>query len=461
MPEPEVSVEDVEALGARRLAEILVEHSWQDAGLRQTLRLAVASRATGDRLVQSLALEIDRIRSDDRFFDWRTSRTLASELDRIRDAIVHNVQPRDPKAAASLLDRFIRLDRNVFERADDSDGQIGGVMQQAVGDFGRAWAAVPDRDPVQLAHEVAAIFLKDSYGVHGGIIRAFKDALGSVGLDALERLLRRDLAHRAEAHDGSKDWALGRGLKDIADARGDVDAFIAAQRVAGTEDAAIAAICERLIAAGRLEETLGRLERAVVPAHKLRELEDLRVQVLDLLGRADEAQAARWAAFRRTLAKPTLDAYLSRLPQEERGQARRKAVDIATDHAELYAAMSLLAGLDLDAAAGLVLTRIESINGDLYTTLRPVAKALSGRHPVAAILLYRRMTDAVLARAQSTYYEHAVRDLVAAEHLAANIKDWIGHPSQELYRQHLAAKHRQKRSFWDRMSAAGLKWVGR
>jgi hypothetical protein len=152
---------------------------------------------------------------------------------------------------------------------------------------------------------------------------------------------------------------------------------------------------------------------------------------------------------------------VSRLPEGQRPQARRKAAEIARGHADLHAALSLLAELDQDAAAGLVLARIESIDGDLYTTLRPIAKTLSGRHPVAAIVLYRRMADAVLARARSTHYDHAVRDLVAAENLGANIKDWLGNPSQEAYRQHLMAKHRQKRSFRDGMAAAGLDWMGR
>src|SRR6516165_605357 len=52
--------------------------------------------------------------------------------------------------------------------------------------------------------------------------------------------------------------------------------------------------------------------------------------------------------------------------------------------------------------------------------MRPVGDRLAETHPVAAILLYREMADTVLRRGQSPQYDHAVRDLVAAERLDAN-----------------------------------------
>ena len=39
----ELTVEEVERLGARRLAEIVVKHCWRDEGLHQTVRIALAA----------------------------------------------------------------------------------------------------------------------------------------------------------------------------------------------------------------------------------------------------------------------------------------------------------------------------------------------------------------------------------------------------------------------------------
>ncbi|WP_431858742.1 DUF6880 family protein [Azospirillum sp.] len=459
--EIEITVEAAEGLGARRLAEILVEHAYQDPGLHQALRLALASRGSGDRLAQALSEEIQRIKSDRRFYGYRESSSLAADLDRIREAIVRDLLPERPSAAAELLGRFIRLDAAVFDRSDDSDGLIGDVLKQAVDDLGAAWAAVPDRDRVQLAHEVFAIFIKDNYGVHGGVVTAFKEALGSGGLDELERLIRDDLERCRTQDEETRTWPLTRGLQQIADARGDVDGFIAAHRLAGTESLALKDICERLIEAGRAAEALARVEQADVPAHRQWEIDDLRVRLLDLLGRHEDAQAVRWRMFTGSLSEHILRAYLAHLPEGEHDGVRSAAVTLARQHREPHAALNLLIGLDLDAASDLVLTRIGELNGDLYSGLRSAAQALGTAHPLAAVLLYRSMADAVLARAQSTQYEHAVRDLAAGERLVPGVDDWLGHPPQDAYREQVVASHRQKRAFWDRMKTAGLNWKGR
>ncbi|SMF89940.1 hypothetical protein SAMN02982917_6903 [Azospirillum oryzae] len=458
--EQEISVAAVEALGARRLAEILVGHACWDVGLHQALRLALASRSSGDQLVHTLCDELERIEGDRRFYGYRESSSLAADLDRIRDAIVRDLLPRQPKAAIQLLDRFIRLDANVFDRSDDSDGMIGDVIKQAVDDLGAAWAVLPGRDQVHLAHEVFDILNGDGYGVHGGVVSAFTEALGQEGLSELERMIREDLDRcRAEERE-ARTWPLIRGLQQIADARGDVDSFVAAHRLAGTEDQALKDICERLIEAGRVADALTRVEAAAVPGHRRWEVDDLHIRLLELLGRQGDAQAVRWRMFSNSLSEHTLRAYLAHLPSDEHERVRAAAVGMARQHREPHTALNLLITLDLDAAANLVLTRISELNGDHYSSLRPAAQALEANHPLAATLLYRCMGDVVLARAQSTQYEHAVRDLVAAERLASAVGDWIDHLSQEAYRERIVARHRQKRTFWNLMKAAGLNWKG-
>lgn len=458
--ELEISVAAVEALGARRLAEILIGHACWDVGLHQALRLALASRSSDDRLVHTLCDELQRIEADRRFYGYRESSSLATDLDRIRDAIVRDLLPRQPAAAIQLLDRLIRLDAIVFDRSDDSDGMIGEVIKQAVDDLGAAWAVMPGRDRVHLAHEVFDVLTKDGYGVHGGVVSAFREALGQEGLSELERLIREDLDRcRAEERE-ARTWPLIRGLQQIADARGDVDSFVAAHRLAGTEDQALKDICERLIEAGRVAEALTRVEAAAVPSHRQWEVDDLRIRLLELVGRQDDAQAVRWRMFSGSLSEHSLRAYLAHLPSDEHEQVRATAVAMARQHREAHAALNLLITLDLNAAANLVLTRISELNGNHYFSLRPAAQALETNHPLAATLLYRCMGDAVLARAQSTQYEHAVRDLVAAERLASAVDDWINHPSQEAYQQQIIARHRQKRTFWNLMKAAGLNWKG-
>ena len=454
----ELKVEQVERLGARRLAEIVVNHCHRDERLHQTVRIALAASTPGGPLVKTLATEIDAVRTSRHFYGYRESNVLAQDLDRIRLGITEYLLPAQPRAAAELLGRLIRLDANVYERADDSDGVIGDAIGEAVTDCGRAWAAAPERDPKILAVEVFDLFTTDEYGARSEVITAFSEALGASGLDELERMVRERLDHAPAGKYGYRQRALTIALENIADARGDVDGYIASQRLAGTEDVAAKEIGERLLAAGRLEEALHWLDRPDVPEHKRGDIGRLKVDILDRLGRTEDAQAVRWLMFATSLSAGILDEYLGRLPEVVVAEARQRAIATACRHPDVHQSLHLLAELSPDIAADLVHKRLSEIRGDAYFVLRPVAGRLTERHPVAAILLYRRMADAVLRRGQSPHYDHAVRDLVAAERLVPNVEDWLGHPPQEAYRQQVATVHRQKRAFWERMGRAGLSW---
>src|SRR5437870_7909131 len=81
----ELTVEEVERLGARQLAEIVVNHCYRDQGLLQTMRIALAASVPGDAVFKTLMGKIDAIRADRRFYGYRESNALAHELDRIRE----------------------------------------------------------------------------------------------------------------------------------------------------------------------------------------------------------------------------------------------------------------------------------------------------------------------------------------------------------------------------------------
>jgi hypothetical protein len=451
-------VGQVERLGARRLAEIVINHCDRDEGLRQTVRIALATSAPSDTLVKTLATEIDAVRTSRHFYGYRESNVLAQELDRIRQGITEYLLPAQPRAAAELLGRLIRLDANVYERSDDSDGVIGDAIGEAVTDCGRAWAAAPERDRKILAAEVFDLFTSDEYGARREVITAFSEALGKSGLDELERMVRERLDRALTGKHDYRQQALTIALENIADARGDVDGYIAAQRLAGTENLAVKEIGERLLAAGRLEEALHWLDRPDVPEHRRGDIGRLKVDILDRLGRTEDAQAVRWSMFVTSMSAGILDEYLGRLPEDVVAEARQRAIATACRHPDVHQCLHLLAELSPDIAADLVHRRLGEIRGEAYWALRPVAEHLTESHPVAAVLLYRQMADAVLRRAQSQYYDHAVRDLIAAERLVPNVEDWLGHPAQEAYRQQVATEHRQKRAFWERMARAGLSW---
>ena len=452
----EFSVAAVEALGAARLAALIVDHAGRDTGLAQALRLALMAAGPLDRLAAALADRLRAIEEDHRLFDYRESGALADTLDGLRKAIVTDLLPREPRAAVTLLDRFLRLDRSVFERSDDSDGFIGDIFRQAVTDCGRAWLSVPDRDPVVLAGLVFALFSGNDYNVLDDIIPAFRDTLGGPGLDELERLIRRRLDPAAGMADGPRRSDLSRALIEIADARGDLDAFIALHRRAGTERAAVKDICERLVTAGRLTEALSRVERAESPDWQRGDLDRLRVEILERLGRHEEAQSLRRDLFARSLSQSVLEDYLGWLPEADRPAAWAGAVALARQHSDIHGALTLLLRLDLSAAAELVHQRSQELNPHLYRVLRPAAERLADRCPLAALLIYRRLVEGVLDDGHTQFYDYAINDLKIIDGLSARVEDWRGHPAGDAYRDRLRATYRDAQGFWERLRAAGL-----
>jgi hypothetical protein len=242
--------------------------------------------------------------------------------------------------------------------------------------------------------------------------------------------------------------------------RGDVDGYIAARRLAGSEAAAVREVIERLVAAGRIEEALHWAERPDVPALERENIARLKVDILDRLGRIEDAQAVRWSIFSTSLSSDILAEYLGRLPEIATAEARQMAITAARGHPDVHRALPLLADLAPDGVAELVRHRLDEIQGEVYFVLRPVAESLAKTDPLAAILPYREMANAVLRRGQSPQYDYAVQDRTAAEKLVPHVEDWLGHLSQEAYRRRVATEHRQKRAFWQKMERASLPWRG-
>ena len=243
----------------------------------------------------------------------------------------------------------------------------------------------------------------------------------------------------------------------IADATGDVDAFVAQYDERARKVPKIAAeIAERLLAAGRAEEAWRTLEAAEPREAGWTllddEWEDARIDVLEALGRADEAQAARWSCFERSLSTEHLRAFLKRLPEFDDVEAEERALDHAARSADMLEALSFLVSWPaVDRAAALVLARADELDGDRYDILTPAAEALAARHPLAATLALRAMIDFALEKGRSSRYRHAARHLQECAGLAGST-DFAGFETHDAYLAGLRESHGRKRLFWELVS---------
>jgi hypothetical protein len=282
-----------------------------------------------------------------------------------------------------------------------------GVFHQACNDIGEL-AARANADPMALADQVFDALDANDYGQFDNLIRVLSPALGQTGLEHLKQhmvelatspvkrpadedrapigwsssgpLFEDELAERSRAS------RTRLALMEIADALGDVDGFIAQYDDRARKVPKIAAeIAQRLLAAGRAEEAWQVIEgtdhdRARTSWHWPDfSWEDARIEVLEALGRSEQAQSARWSCFERSLSSSHLRAYLKRLPDFEDIEAERKALDYAERSPNLLQALCfLVAWRALDRAANLIVERSGELDGNHYEVLTSSAGLTRG-----------------------------------------------------------------------------------
>ena len=467
----------LEALGARRLAELLIEISARDAAVKHQLRLELAGTEGPTGVAREIRKRLAAIRRSLSFVDWWESQALADDLETLREAIVERVAKADAMKALDLMWSFMDLADSIFECCDDSNGMVGDVFRNACVDLGEI-AHAAKADPRQLADRTLEAITNNDYAQYDGLINILKPALGQEGLEHLKQRMvelsnaiatrpaNKDMAKIDRAYSDSiseeernEQWRLRLvryALRDIADAQGDVDGFIAHYDEETRKVPRIAAeIARRLLAAGRAEEALHALDASShgdVAGRRWSgfESEDARIDVLGALERTDEAQQVRWGCFKRSLSMPHLRAYLERLADFDASEAKEQALDhVQKFHDRLVALSFFVSWPALDRASRLVVEHAESLNGDRYEILTEAARALTSEHPLAATLVLRAMINVTLGGGKSSRYRYAARDLLKCSNLSLDIQDFQKHETHKAYKQRLRSEHGRKWSFWN------------
>ena len=474
-----LNTKNLEAMGSERLAALLMEVATGDAAVKRRLRLALAGEAGPSDAAREIAKRLAAILKARSIIDWHQVKPLAADLAAQHGAIMKLVAPHDPSAALDLLWRFAACAEPVFARSDDGSGRLADVFRAAVDDLGPV-ACAARIDPAVLAERAFAAVRDDRYGAYDGLVDALAPALGTSGLERLRALglawQAQTVAVPPQAERMVVGWAsdgpmyadqIDAGhrkrtsallLQQVADALGDVDAYIAQYEPDARRVPLIAAqIAERLLAAGRTDEARAAIEAA---DHGERgrlapEWEQARLAVLDALGRHDDAQAYRWERFAATLDSGHLREFLKNLPDFEDFDAEQHAIAHAHGFDDVHRALAFLVGWPaLDRAAALVMERADAIDGNIYELLTPAAEALEEKYPLAATILRRAMIDYTLGHARASRYGHAARHLAACARLARRIADFGEVADRRAYLRRLREDHGRKAGFWREVDPA-------
>ncbi len=471
-----LNAKNLETLGAERLAGLVMEVVEGDAARKRIARAALLEEAGGSALVTAVSKRLVSLRRAKSWVDYKKRRAFTDDLDRQRALIADQIAADTPKEALDLIWRFMALAGSVHNRIDDSSGAVGDVFQQACNDLGSIASRAKPK-PEALAEQVfRALTEANDFGEFDDLIAVSADTLGEGGLTRLRTLLQA--AREKEARNDTKTGkdrgrvigfgsggrlyeadlrqrhtqsAAHLGLLSIADALGDVDAYIAEVPPEQRSNPLFAArIAERLVAADRAADALDSLDNAV-PSGDFGRSEWIaaRLLALESLGREEDAQSLRWSAFERDFDPDILRAYLKKLPDFEDDEAEARALDLVAAAEDVHRAVAFLIQWPaLRRAAILIEERQREFDGNIYYSLGPAADALETTEPLAATLLLRPMIDYALTHAKSSRYKHAARHLQTCEALSGVIDSWGDVEPHAAFVARLRRYHSRKDQFW-------------
>jgi hypothetical protein len=474
MAKKTLNAENLEQLGAARLAALVMDLVQGSAALQRRARMELSAAQGPKEVAADLRKRFASLRRSTSYVDWRKQKAFVKDLTGLVAMIETGVAPFDADEAFDLTWSFLQLAPAIHVRTDDSNGAVGEVMGEAMKMLARISPRLTVK-PALLAERILEAVAEAGYGEFDGIIPAMAEVLGPDGLNYLKAITEA----WAVAPPSPQDVAQFRGyggstspvesarrqrkstasiiLADIADLQGDVDAYMARYSAEQLTYGTIAPdVARRLIDAGRLEEALGIIQRARAAEEgksfraSRYELDAVYEDCLQRMGKLDDLKSHLWVTFQQTLYAGSLRKYLKLLPDFDDIEAEEKALALAETYPHLGAAIHFLTVWpDLVRAARVIIARAGELDGNAYETLTAAADALEPHHPLAATLLRRAMLKDTLEGAKSKRYRHAARHLEECRACAAFIQDFAGFPSHAEFLAGLKLRHGRKYGFWE------------
>lgn len=442
-----LNAKNLAALGAERLAALLIELSEGNGAAKRRLRLALAEGQGAEEAAREVRKRLRTIERSTTFLDAGKRKTLLMELEGHLATICGSIRSDNPALALDLHWELLELSEGILDRCYDGSGTLTGFFVTTLRALAATLQAARPK-PAATAERLADALMEcNGYGQLNEAVPVLAEALGTDGLEAL----RQECVER-EAPEGSP------LLLAIADALGDVESFVAAF---DAEDLHwppnAAAVANRLLQAGRADEAL-----AVVNGVELggREwvgavLRDPQIAALEALGRGHDAQSVRWASFIADLNARHLRDYLQRLRDFEDVEAEERALNLVQADPDHHGALRfLLAWPDRRRAAAVVLSHLEAWDGDDYGLYSPAAEQLEAEQPLAATALLRAMVTFTLEMGRAKRYRYAAQHLRRCAELAQRIEHWEPLAHHTLYEADLHLQHGRKHGFWELVNAS-------
>jgi len=424
-----VNTANLAKLGAERLAELLVEVGGTSTNWKRRLKLELAAEVGAADLAAEIDKRLLALAASRTRVSWRKRPELLVDLAMHRDLIVDRLAGLDAGTAFACLVDWFDLYRGLSERVNDSKDELSELYLETAPALAGLASRVPDQ-AVPVMFEALQTRLSDWSVWVGRAAPLFDEAVSGALLSVL-------IEGRA-----APTGRLALVVRRLADRAGNLDAWIASfptkergQTQIGSE------IATRLARDGRPAEARTALEaarpqapapsrfsgrvQAPLPAERSPLWDAAEIAVLDAEGLVQEAQAARWSAFERSLSSEHLNAFIARLDDFDDVEATDRAYAFAAAWPDAAQAIRFLINrVALREAAQTIVARRVGLSISAEETALWSTR-LEGRYPSAAVALVRAKA---LALADIGAAETDEVRALSAE--AARLADLAGTPTE-------------------------------
>jgi len=435
----------LEALGAKTLTDALLELSQR---FEKADNLVDRLISTPEESLKQFKSRITGLKRSKRFIDWREAHSFANELEDLLKGLKVGVE--DPEMGARAVALFFETDKTVFNRCDDSGGQIGDVYRidacEVFVFYASRWT-----DKKAVCDLVLEILKDNDYGVKDDFIDFASQYLGEVEM--------RELCDRfwCRSEEESEDYQSRQYLffiESLARQLGDAPLFekTCRSKYPVLSVASHLEIAKVYFETGNAIQALEWLEKVDEnESFQRSEREKLLLDVKEKLGDKKGASDIAWAIFKGSIDSDNFKRLLEVIGEKHRERVIEQAVRQIEENSRFQSGdvLFLFEIGQIDVADTYIIKRAELISGTNYSPLLSLTEVLEKENRyLAASVIFRSLLTNILESGVSKSYHHGVRYLKKLDRLESKVLDWRKISPHQEFKAILREKHGRKSSFW-------------
>ncbi|MGA7932454.1 MAG: DUF6880 family protein [Kovacikia sp.] len=302
------------------LIQWILDRTQRDDDWRQQLLLKVAAqRPQGLDLTTFRRALRDAISIRD-FIEWKAASDYAEGIDSVLDSLKELLKDH-PQAVIELCEYAIPLIETALNSVDDSNGEVGGILEELQELHLEACQLDPP-DPIALADHLFQGEMDSGFGSFSNAIETYAPILGEAGIAHYRELAESmwqefpDLSPKDAGEWNYKRRKLQRILETLAKASGDIEAVVAIKRRDLSNARTYLEIAQLYLQDGQSERALEWAESGLKAFDRPDSgLRDFVVEEYHRRGRIKEAMDLVWQAFTQSV---TLSSYQKLKTEAER-----------------------------------------------------------------------------------------------------------------------------------------------